>query len=83
MFVCVTYTQAERSELYGNDGLVRERRAVGRVYKKRKHSGRRQCRKAENGRGQILQSVQQQRSDGRSAKSPYPGTGVDVQDGRR
>lgn len=77
--------QAKRSERDGYDGLVRERRAAGRVDQERKHArGRDHGGQTQNGRGQVLRRpVQQQRSSRRSVKSPNPGTGTDVQDGRR
>jgi len=71
--------QAERSERDGGDGLVRKRRAAGRVDQKGKHT-RRGDSETQNGRGQVLRAVQQQRSGRRSAKSSDPGTGVGVQD---
>lgn len=74
--------QTERSEHYGGDGFVRKRRAAGRVDQKGKHTRRRDG-ETQNGRRQVLHTVQQQRSDRRSAKSPNSGTGVGVQDRQR
>jgi len=65
--------QAERSERDGGDGLVRKRRAAGRVDQKGKHTRRRDS-ETQNGRRQVLRTVQQQRSGRRSAKSSDPGT---------
>jgi len=70
--------QAKRSERDGGDGLVRKRWAAGRIDQKGKHTGRRDG-ETQNGRWQVLHTIQQQRSGRRSAKSPDPGTWVRVQ----
>jgi len=61
---------------------VRKRRAAGRVDQKGKHTRRRDC-ETQNGRRQVLRTVQQQRSGRRSTKSSNPGTRVGVQDRKR
>lgn len=76
---CILYVQTSRSECDGNDGLVWKHRAAGRVDKKRKHPRRRDSDETENGHWQVLRSVQQQRSDRRSAESQNPRTWIRVQ----
>lgn len=78
--MCVS-AQTKRSERDGNVGLMRQCRPAGRVDQKGKHA-RRHSRQTQNGHREVLQSVQQQWSSRRSAKSPDPRTGVGVQDER-